>query len=169
MSEATRCGNRLWRLRISTRYTRRWIAYSCSSILHCSTKNPSTATFEWSNCWNNKPAQDSVLGKPLLDSKIFPTSIGVRILVTGFIIILYKSIKDLKDSWAQGIFETIGTLQLGYSAAVYVPTATSIGYGSAVTMEIYMKINDAWDYDYDSPMEMKPSPQQLMLLWNWLQ
>lgn len=43
--------------------------------------------------------------------------------------------KDLKDSWAQGVFETIGTLQLGYSVAVYVPTATSIGYGSAVTIK----------------------------------
>lgn len=65
--------------------------------------------------------------------KYFPTSIGVRILVTGFIIVLYKSIQHLKNSWVRGVFETIGTLQLGYSAAVYIPTATSTGYGSAVT------------------------------------
>lgn len=34
--------------------------------------------------------------------RFFPTSIGVCILVTGFIIVLYKSIQDLKDSRAQG-------------------------------------------------------------------
>ena len=49
-------------------------------------------------------------------------STGVRILVTGFIIVLYKSSKNLKDSWALDVFETIGTLQLGYSAPVYTYT-----------------------------------------------
>lgn len=82
------------------------------------------------------------LGNLHLIQRFFPTSIGVRILVTGFIIILYKSIKDLKDSWAQGVFETIGTLQLGYSAAVYVPTATSIGYCSTVTTKEYVNMNE---------------------------
>lgn len=48
-------------------------------------------------------------------------------------IFLYKSIKDLKDSSAQGVFETIGTLQLRYSAAVYIPMAITTGYDSAVT------------------------------------
>lgn len=79
------------------------------------------------------PREILSLGNLYSIHRFFPTSIGVRILVTGFIIILYKSMKDLKDAWVEGIFETIGTLQLGYSVAVYVPTATSIGYGSAVT------------------------------------
>ena len=79
------------------------------------------------------PREILSLGNLYSIHRFFPTSIGVRILVTGFIIILYKSMKDLKDAWAQGVFETIGTLQLGYSVPVYVPTATSIGYGSAVT------------------------------------
>lgn len=79
------------------------------------------------------PREILSLGNLYLIHTFFPNSIGVRILVTGFIIILYKSMKDLKDAWTQGVLETVGTLQVGYSVAVYVPTATSIGYGSAVT------------------------------------
>jgi hypothetical protein len=44
----------------------------------------------------------------------FPTSVGVRVSISGFIVVLFNNQKDIERSWDQGQIREFGTLCVGY-------------------------------------------------------
>lgn len=64
--------------------------------------------------------------------RFFPLSIGVRVLISGFIIVLFRHRKSMKASWLEGCVPSFGLLRLGYDIAVHYPTETGAEGGNAV-------------------------------------
>lgn len=53
-------------------------------------------------------------------------------LISGFIIILFKNRKDIEASWLEGCVPSFGLLRLGYDVAVHYPAKTVVDSGNAV-------------------------------------
>ncbi|KAJ5151753.1 hypothetical protein N7492_010048 [Penicillium capsulatum] len=64
--------------------------------------------------------------------RFFPSAIGARVLISGFIIVLFGTRKDIEASWLEGCVPTFGRLRLGYDAAVHYPNRTVVDSGNAV-------------------------------------
>lgn len=63
---------------------------------------------------------------------MFPTCTGVRLLIVGHIIILFKNRIDLESAWKAGVPDEIGGLCVGYEISEYRATATPVHSGYAV-------------------------------------
>lgn len=64
--------------------------------------------------------------------RFFPSAIGARVLISGFIIVLFRNHKDIEASWLEGCVQTFGLLRLGYDIAVHYPTESVADSGNAV-------------------------------------
>ncbi|KAJ5782257.1 hypothetical protein N7457_004031 [Penicillium paradoxum] len=65
--------------------------------------------------------------------EMFPTSLGARVFISGFIVILFKSRADMENSWLQdGPASTFGTLRLRYDILEDTPTRTMVSKGAAI-------------------------------------
>ena len=64
---------------------------------------------------------------------IYPEAIGVRILITGFIIFLFKTRRSMEACWRYGVFDTIGGRRVGYDVADFCGTSTAVSYGHSIT------------------------------------
>ena len=65
--------------------------------------------------------------------RFFPSAIGARVLISGFIIVLFRHRKAMKASWLEGCVPSFGLLRLGYDIAVHYPTEAGPEGGNAVT------------------------------------
>ncbi|KAJ5819625.1 hypothetical protein N7474_005216 [Penicillium riverlandense] len=64
--------------------------------------------------------------------RFFPSAKGVRVLISGFRIVLFQNRKDIEASWLEGCVPLFGFLRLGYDVAVHYPTTTVVESGNAV-------------------------------------
>lgn len=64
--------------------------------------------------------------------RFFPSAIGARVLISGFVIVLFRSRKDIEASWLEGCVPSFGLLRLGYDVAVHYPNQTVVDSGNAV-------------------------------------
>lgn len=64
---------------------------------------------------------------------MFPTAIGVRILIVGWAIVLFDSKSSLYAAWKDGIPDTIGQLCVCYDVLDHTPTIATTMAGGAVT------------------------------------
>lgn len=53
---------------------------------------------------------------------MFPTAVGVRILIAGWAIVLFNSKSSLYAAWKDGIADTIGQLSVCYDVLDHTPT-----------------------------------------------
>ncbi|CAG8903156.1 unnamed protein product [Penicillium egyptiacum] len=66
--------------------------------------------------------------------EMFPCALGVRVFISGFIVILFKSRSDIKDSWLHdGFADSFGCLRLRYDILQDEPIRTVIPRGAAIT------------------------------------
>lgn len=65
--------------------------------------------------------------------RFFPAAIGARVLISGFLVILFRDQKDIESSWLEGCVPSFGLLRVGYDIAVHYPTETVPESGNAVT------------------------------------
>ncbi|KAJ5675388.1 hypothetical protein N7462_008285 [Penicillium macrosclerotiorum] len=65
--------------------------------------------------------------------EMFPTSIGARVFISGYIVILFKSRTDVEESWLHdGLADTFGALRLRYDILEDSPTQKAIARGAAI-------------------------------------
>lgn len=64
--------------------------------------------------------------------RFFPAAVGARVLISGFIIVLFQTRKDIEASWLEGCVPSFGLLRLGYGIAVHYPTVAVADSGNAV-------------------------------------
>lgn len=64
--------------------------------------------------------------------RFFPAAIGARVLISGFIVVLFRNRKDIEASWLEGCVPSFGLLRLGYGIAVHYPTVAVADSGNAV-------------------------------------
>lgn len=64
--------------------------------------------------------------------RFFPSAIGARVLISGFIIVLFQNRKDIEASWLEGCVPSFGLLRLGYDVAVHYPAKSVVDSGNAV-------------------------------------
>lgn len=62
----------------------------------------------------------------------FPGSVGVRVLVSGFVIILFEDKKTMQKCWELGTVEAIGGQRPGYLIASYEATSDRIAPGYSI-------------------------------------
>lgn len=65
--------------------------------------------------------------------KMFPTATGVRVLISGYVIVLFQTRSDIIASWNEGFPDTIGGLHVGYDVAEYRPSTLEVPSGSALS------------------------------------
>ena len=67
----------------------------------------------------------------------FPAAVGVRVLITGFVVVLFKDRKSMERSWFEnGVSDYIGSLWSGYAIANHQPSGCqTVAYGQAVSKE----------------------------------
>ncbi|KAJ5261447.1 hypothetical protein N7478_012042 [Penicillium angulare] len=85
------------------------------------------------------PLRDSISPRRFLSAsdlealhRFFPAAIGARVLISGFIIVLFRKQEDIEASWLEGCVPSFGLLRLGYDIAVHFPTETIPESGNAV-------------------------------------
>jgi hypothetical protein len=61
----------------------------------------------------------------------FPESIGVRILISGWVVIHFVDVKTMKSAWGRGFPDTVGALRVGCMVPRFVPSY-AVGNGHAV-------------------------------------
>lgn len=64
---------------------------------------------------------------------MFPSSIGVRILIAGWAVVLFASKDEMVAGWRQGVPDTIGELYTGYDIIELTPTTATARAGYAVS------------------------------------
>jgi hypothetical protein len=64
--------------------------------------------------------------------QFFPSAIGARVLISGFMIVLFQNRKDIETSWLEGCVPLFGFLRVGYDVAVHYPTKAEVDSGNAV-------------------------------------
>lgn len=64
---------------------------------------------------------------------MFPSSIGVRILIAGWAVILFASKDDMIAGWRKGVPDTIGDLFTGYDINEMTPSTATARAGYAVS------------------------------------
>jgi hypothetical protein len=66
--------------------------------------------------------------------EMFPTSIGVRLFISGFVVVLFKSHAEIESSWRHdGFASTFGTLRLYYDVLEDTPSQRVVLKGAAIT------------------------------------
>lgn len=64
---------------------------------------------------------------------MYPNSIGIRILIAGWAVVLFASKDEMIAGWRQGIPDTIGDLYVGYDINEVTPTTATTTAGYAVS------------------------------------
>ncbi|OQE18175.1 hypothetical protein PENFLA_c022G09937 [Penicillium flavigenum] len=73
--------------------------------------------------------------------EMFPLAVGARVLISGFIVILFKSRADVEKSWTQdGFASQFGNLRLIYDVTEENPTRTEVSRGAAIASK-----SDTWE------------------------
>ncbi|KUM62785.1 hypothetical protein ACN42_g4334 [Penicillium freii] len=73
--------------------------------------------------------------------EMFPLAVGARVLISGFIVILFKSRADVEKSWTQdGFASEFGNLRLVYDVTEDNPTRTEVLRGAAIAPK-----SDEWE------------------------
>ncbi|KAJ5944107.1 hypothetical protein N7516_004275 [Penicillium verrucosum] len=66
--------------------------------------------------------------------EMFPCALGIRVFISGFIVILFKSRSDIEYSWLHdGFSDSFGCLRLRYDILQDEPTRNVIPRGAAIT------------------------------------
>jgi hypothetical protein len=65
---------------------------------------------------------------------IFPSSIGVRLLISGWVVIHFEDVKTMKSAWESGFPDTVGALRVGCMVTRFVPSFP-VGYGHAINSD----------------------------------
>ncbi|KAJ5118476.1 hypothetical protein N7448_010183 [Penicillium atrosanguineum] len=65
--------------------------------------------------------------------RFFPAAIGARVFIAGYLVVLFRSQRDIEASWLEGCVPSFGLLRLGYAVAVHYPAETLPESESAVT------------------------------------
>ncbi|KAJ5657972.1 uncharacterized protein N7484_001621 [Penicillium longicatenatum] len=66
--------------------------------------------------------------------EMFPTSLGARVLISGFIVILFKSRANIENFWQHdGLAGTFGALRITYELLEDMPTQKIVSKGAAIT------------------------------------
>lgn len=63
----------------------------------------------------------------------FPGSVGVRVLIAGWVVILFNDMSTMETCWKLGNVEEIGLHRVGYDLAEYNTTADIVKTGHGVT------------------------------------
>ncbi|KAL1969233.1 hypothetical protein VTN77DRAFT_487 [Rasamsonia byssochlamydoides] len=63
---------------------------------------------------------------------MFPTSVGARVFISGFIVVLFNRQKDIEESWKNGLVTEFGCLRLGYDIVTHEPTINGISSGTPI-------------------------------------
>ncbi|KAI2785663.1 hypothetical protein POX_h09421 [Penicillium oxalicum] len=64
---------------------------------------------------------------------MFPTAVGVRVLISGFIVVLFTSIKAIEKSWYEdGFASEFGNLRLRYDVFEVTPSHRGLHRGAAI-------------------------------------
>ncbi|KAJ5975138.1 hypothetical protein N7481_008845 [Penicillium waksmanii] len=63
---------------------------------------------------------------------VLPCGDWARMLISGFLIVLFRNQKDIEASWQEGCVHSFGLLRLGYDVAVHYPTEAVAESGNAV-------------------------------------
>jgi hypothetical protein len=67
----------------------------------------------------------------------FPGSIGIRVLISGFAIFLFRNVEEMREAWNSGCPPEIGGLNVGYDVVTVVPTAVASGHDIADSAESF--------------------------------
>jgi hypothetical protein len=65
---------------------------------------------------------------------IFPSSIGVRVLISGWVVIHFEDVKTMESAWESGFPDTVGALRVGCMVTRFVPSFP-VGYGHAINSD----------------------------------
>jgi hypothetical protein len=65
----------------------------------------------------------------------YPTSIGIRILIAGFAIFLFRNKMDMETAWKSGWPDDIGGLHVGFDILTIKTTSVISGHGAATSLE----------------------------------
>lgn len=65
--------------------------------------------------------------------EIFPTSLGVQVLICGWLIVLFPSKEAMECCWRDGVVDEVGGLRVGYSVAEYRYTPEIIEAGRSIS------------------------------------
>ncbi len=63
---------------------------------------------------------------------MFPTAIGVRILIAGWAVVLFDSKSNICAAWKDGVTDTIGLFNVSYEVVDHTPTMVATMAGCAV-------------------------------------
>jgi hypothetical protein len=58
--------------------------------------------------------------------EIFPSAVGARVFISGFIIVLFNSRRDIETSWEKGLASEFGLLRLGYDIVDSLPMSQQV-------------------------------------------
>lgn len=100
--------------------------------------SPIQASLGWCPTIREKPFQDRLDSRKFLSDahlemiqEFFPDSIGIHVLVTGFMVVLFPDATSAQASFQRGLVEEIGGLQVTTGVTSYVSTAVHTGHAIA--------------------------------------
>ena len=64
---------------------------------------------------------------------VFPGSAGAKVLLTGWLLVVFPEKKSLEACWAKGVPDEVGSLHVGYILASLYGTADIVESGRAVS------------------------------------
>ena len=69
--------------------------------------------------------------------RVYPGAVGIRVLLAGWIVILFRKLSDINACWRRGILATFGSRPVGFHVVDHVPTAAqpSLTYGTTVARQ----------------------------------
>lgn len=76
------------------------------------------------------PRRVLTLSDRLLIQETFPGCVGARLLVCGFLVVLFENTRDMKVCWNLGVPSSFGLLRV-VDTPTYEPTTVTAGYGQA--------------------------------------
>lgn len=64
---------------------------------------------------------------------MFPKAVGIRVLIGGYVVVLFQTMSDMRASWSEGVPDTLGGFDVGYDIVDYRPSEFEVASGYAVT------------------------------------
>ncbi|CAG8026734.1 unnamed protein product [Penicillium olsonii] len=106
-------------------------------------RKPGIYTCLWPSNHHRDPVPESLDPRKFLAPthlnmlrEMYPTSIGARVFVSGFIVLLFKDYAAIKKSWTQDkILPVFGNLRVSYDVLENIPTHQKICSGAPVSNE----------------------------------
>ena len=63
----------------------------------------------------------------------FVGSVGVRLFIAGWVVVLFHDRKSMEMCWARGVPDTVGGRRLGYEVVDLCPSSLPVGYGTPIS------------------------------------